>query len=230
MNNLIIIACHYGFDGYLINIENRLSAKMVEAMLYFVGELTSRLKEKVSHAEVLWYDAVTIEGDLWWQNRLNKLNKPFFDKCDGIFTNYCWRESFVQESIVADVDSSTVFMGVDVFGRNTFGGGQFNCDKAVLASYLAHQTSVALFAPGWTFENFPPTQCLAVEQTFWNSFEKCINICLWFFFSELISFLFFHIFSDLHLKRFQLPIHCWFSRGFGKYLFINGKVKINYIN
>jgi len=37
------------------------------------------------------YDSVTINGDLWWQNELNEHNKPFFDICDGIFTNYSWQ-------------------------------------------------------------------------------------------------------------------------------------------
>ena len=41
---------------------------------------------------VIWYDAVTIEGKLVWQNTLNGLNKPFFDACDGLWVNYTWKE------------------------------------------------------------------------------------------------------------------------------------------
>jgi endo-beta-N-acetylglucosaminidase D len=37
------------------------------------------------------YDAVTVNGDLGWQDKLNKYNKPFFDLCDGIFVNYTWK-------------------------------------------------------------------------------------------------------------------------------------------
>jgi endo-beta-N-acetylglucosaminidase D len=37
------------------------------------------------------YDAITVNGDLDWQNKLNKYNKPFFDLCDGLFANYTWK-------------------------------------------------------------------------------------------------------------------------------------------
>jgi hypothetical protein len=37
------------------------------------------------------YDAVTVNGKLGWQDKLNKYNKPFFDLCDGIFVNYTWK-------------------------------------------------------------------------------------------------------------------------------------------
>lgn len=40
---------------------------------------------------VIWYDAVTVEGRLQWQDSLTELNAPFFDACDGIFVNYTWR-------------------------------------------------------------------------------------------------------------------------------------------
>ena len=42
---------------------------------------------------VLWYDAVTADGELRWQDTLNEQNGCFFDACGGIFTNYCWKES-----------------------------------------------------------------------------------------------------------------------------------------
>ena len=37
------------------------------------------------------YDAITVKGELDWQNKLNKYNKPFFDLCDGLFANYTWK-------------------------------------------------------------------------------------------------------------------------------------------
>jgi mannosyl-glycoprotein endo-beta-N-acetylglucosaminidase len=90
VKNLIEIVLHYGFDGYLINIENRLPISLIEPMIYFVDCLTKELSLVLAHAQIIWYDAVTIEGKLEWQNQLNQLNKPFFDVCDGIFLNYCW--------------------------------------------------------------------------------------------------------------------------------------------
>lgn len=37
------------------------------------------------------YDAITVGGDLDWQDKLNEHNKPFFDLCDGLFVNYTWK-------------------------------------------------------------------------------------------------------------------------------------------
>lgn len=39
---------------------------------------------------VIRYDAVTVKGDLRWQNSLTPLNAPFFDLADALFVNYNW--------------------------------------------------------------------------------------------------------------------------------------------
>ena len=52
------------FDGWLVNIENKLTPEEVPKLLDFV----KLLKEKCGR--VIWYDAVTIEGELKWQNGL----------------------------------------------------------------------------------------------------------------------------------------------------------------
>lgn len=84
------------------------------------------------------------------------MNKAFFDLCDGILVNYTWKVgalflfpilnvmccfyvlsmkcffSTLQEDYpklsanVAGDRKFDVHMGIDVFGRNTFGGGQWN--------------------------------------------------------------------------------------------------------
>ena len=91
-----------------------------------------------SHTQVIWYDAVTVEGCLDWQNCVTPLNQPFFDACDAIFVNYSWAESGPVD-IAAHVGSrrTHVFMGVDVFGRGTFGGGGMNCRVALDAIQAA---------------------------------------------------------------------------------------------
>ena len=41
------------------------------------------------------YDSVTMSGQLLWQDKLNEMNKPFFDLCDGIFVNYTWKVGYL---------------------------------------------------------------------------------------------------------------------------------------
>jgi hypothetical protein len=45
-----------------------------------------------------------------------------------------------------------VYIGNDCFGRNTFGGGKLNIYLAANAILYHKQLSIALFAPGWTYE------------------------------------------------------------------------------
>ena len=49
------------------------------------------MQERCSRSQVIWYDAVTTEGNLTWQNTLNALNRPFFEASDAFFVNYTWK-------------------------------------------------------------------------------------------------------------------------------------------
>lgn len=92
---------------------------------------------------------------------LNERNEAFFRASDGIFTNYCWKEdeparSAARAEAAAGADGNRsrrwdVFMGIDCFGRNTYGGGGFDCDVA-LRAIRQSGVSAALFAPGWVWE------------------------------------------------------------------------------
>ena len=84
------------------------------------------------------YDAVTTEGILQWQDTLDDLNRPYFEAADGIFINYTWKEDTPhQAAAVAGARRHDVYMGVDVFGRNTYGGGGMTCDVALTAAKSA---------------------------------------------------------------------------------------------
>lgn len=85
------VAKERGFDGYLLNIEIGLGrgAEEARALASWITILQDQLVKKVGpHAQTIWYDSVTIRGDLWWQDRLNSANLPFFLESSGIFTNY----------------------------------------------------------------------------------------------------------------------------------------------
>jgi len=108
----------------------------------FVDYLTQAMHRSIGHSQVIWYDSVTKDGQLKWQDQLNGENKCFFDRCDGIFLNYGWdRNKLITscEAATPDVDAETVcpsgvasgrnydvYVGCDVFGRGCLGGGQFN--------------------------------------------------------------------------------------------------------
>ncbi len=72
----------------------------VVAVLLYSGAVPCRTlraatQKQCSRGQVIWYDAVTSEGKLTWQNSLNALNRRFFDACDSIFVNYAWKVTYI---------------------------------------------------------------------------------------------------------------------------------------
>nr|CAD1828842.1 unnamed protein product [Ananas comosus var. bracteatus] len=146
------LASALGFDGWLINLEVNLDSQLIDNLKEFLHHLTETMHSYVPGSLVIWYDAVTKDGQLDWQDQLNGKNKPFFDLCDGIFVNYTWNEKYPEYSAaVAGERKFDVYMGIDVFGRNTFGGGQWNTNVA-LDLLKKEDISAAIFAPGWVYE------------------------------------------------------------------------------
>ncbi|KAF8566571.1 hypothetical protein P879_07892 [Paragonimus westermani] len=126
-----------------------------------VTDFMRRLKSLGS--EVIWYDSVSWNGNLCYQNCLTEANKPFLNLgLDGLFTNYNWTRNLLrrcQSEAEDTVTSSRIFVGVDCFGRGCPGGGGLSTNialKLILDAMLERPDrplSVALFAPGWPFEN-----------------------------------------------------------------------------
>ena len=166
-NQLATLAAFLGFDGWIVNIENDIHPSRTPRLLHFLTCLTTAMHAAVPHSgTVVWYDAVTIHGVLEWQNTLNALNAPFFDVCDGIWINYTWERTTpaaVTHHLRQGSSGGTtahhsarkydVYMGVDAFGRGSYGGGGLGCPTALTAA-RSEGLSVALFACAWPFEKY----------------------------------------------------------------------------
>ncbi|GFR47376.1 hypothetical protein Agub_g9088 [Astrephomene gubernaculifera] len=173
-DSLVRLAAHGGFEGWLVNIENGLPRALLGNLRHFLAHLRAGMRAVVGpHAMVVWYDAITTEGRLVWQNALTPLNAPFFDAADALFVNYGWRrEGLRGVAEAAGSRAAEVYMGVDVFGRGTYGGGQFNCPQALAAARCAG-LSAALFAPGWVWEEFGRSGFEARQEAFWGGIQSC---------------------------------------------------------
>ncbi|XP_076916765.1 cytosolic endo-beta-N-acetylglucosaminidase 1-like [Bidens hawaiensis] len=198
------LAYALGFDGWLINMEVDLDAKKIPILIEFVKHLTSVMHSSVPGSLVIWYDSVTIEGRLWWQNQLNKHNKPFFDECDGIFVNYSWLRDYPRLSAAAAGDRKLdVYMGIDVFGRDTYGGGKWTTNAA-LNVIKKNDVSAAVFAPGWVYEEKQPTNFQTAQNRWWNLVEKSWDI------------------TQKYPK--DLPFYSNFDQGHGYHLSVGGNL------
>lgn len=60
-----------------------------------------------------------------------------------------------------------VYMGVDVHGRGSYGGGGNNVGVALRAAASAG-LSAALFAPGWVFENLDRQNFIELQEQWWT--------------------------------------------------------------
>ncbi|XP_048347399.1 cytosolic endo-beta-N-acetylglucosaminidase isoform X3 [Sphaerodactylus townsendi] len=169
---LAAIAQFYQFDGWLVNIENTLSAAAARNMPHFLRHLTDRVHQAVPGGKVVWYDSVLRNGELSWQNELNDKNQVYFDACDGFFTNYNWKEEqLLQTRDMAGERRCDVYVGVDVFGRGDVVGGGFDSNKS-LRLVRHHGLSVAIFAPGWVYEHLGATDFLHNENKFWGMLSE----------------------------------------------------------
>nr|VDD52949.1 unnamed protein product [Brassica oleracea] len=192
-----------GFDGWLINIENEIDEEQIPNLMEFVSHLTKVLHLSTPGALVIWYDSVTIHGDLKWQDHLNEKNKPFFDLCDGIFMNYTWKESYPKLSAeVAGDRKYDVYMGIDVFGRGSFGGGQWTVDTA-LDLLKRNNVSAAIFAPGWVYETAQPPNFHTAQNKWWSLVEKSWGI--------------------VQTYPQILPFYSDFNQGFGYHVSLEGR-------
>ncbi len=54
-DQLVSLACHHGFEGWLINIENRLTRRHVGVMQRFVAYLRARMRSVIGpNSMVIW--------------------------------------------------------------------------------------------------------------------------------------------------------------------------------
>ncbi|CAH0701499.1 unnamed protein product [Spodoptera exigua] len=218
---LVAIAKILKFDGYLLNVENKITQPTM--LLEFVKYFHRMLHEELPHATLLWYDSVTVSGTLNWQNKLNEKNMAFFEACDGLFTNYSWtKEDVASSAALAGSRVTDLYVGIDVWGRNFFGGGQFNTQEAVKVVHAAG-CSLAVFAPAWTHEMLSPEQfgtdsdpapvAMGEDMDLYEKFvlrDRALWGSLWPFLNTRVPN--------------QLPFQTSFCRGLGKKRFLYGEV------
>lgn len=86
---------------------------------------------------------------------------------DALFVNYWWdRTGPAHVAAVARERAADVYMGIDVHGRGTYGGGGDGVGAALTAARAAG-CSAALFAPAWVWENHPREDFERLQAAWW---------------------------------------------------------------
>ncbi|PON99445.1 Glycoside hydrolase [Trema orientale] len=74
VERLTELAVALGFDGLLLNMEVSLNISQIPILKTFVSHLTQTMHSAIPGSLVIWYDIVTIDGSLSYQNELNDKN------------------------------------------------------------------------------------------------------------------------------------------------------------
>lgn len=72
---LIRLAKFYRFEGWLLNVENSIHEGDIDKLIYFVKYLRDGIRAEIAESEIIWYDSITHDGVLKWQNALNSNNE-----------------------------------------------------------------------------------------------------------------------------------------------------------
>ncbi|KAK9486136.1 glycosyl hydrolase family 85-domain-containing protein [Lipomyces starkeyi] len=217
------LAKHYGFDGYLLNMETTMgSPAEARELLHFIEYLKFCLHKVIGpEARVIWYDSLTTDNRIDYQDALNMTTLPFFRAADGLFTNYFWEDKQVFEGadLAGMLFRLDLWTGLDVWGRNVQYPAKWEIGKA-LSRIEASGTSLALFAPAWIYEELGSKDFETNDFSFWydkvdNETKRNISI------SEFIRP---HPAPVLQTENYQM-FYTSFNTGHGQKFFVNGKAE-----
>jgi mannosyl-glycoprotein endo-beta-N-acetylglucosaminidase len=154
-DKLIEVAEYYGFDGWFINQETaggnaQTAINMRDFMIYF---------QENSDLEIEWYDAMTENGNVSWQNQLNSLNDWYFQWGDTLvsetmFLNFWWNSTLLNNSrtLAQSLGRSEyeLFSGIDVEANGYNSSINWS---APFPAGLPHVTSLGIYRPDWCFNS-----------------------------------------------------------------------------
>lgn len=189
VDKLIQSATEMGFDGWFINQETESidEAKLTPEHSKLMQELIKEFKANAGDKlEIMWYDSMTEEGEMDWQNSLTDKNDYFLidgDKnavADSMFLNFWWTsQKFVEEELVKAAKKKAKEIGVDPYsiyaGIDTQANGTTTPIRWDLIEEATNKTftSLGLYCPSWTyFSSDSPDAFQDKESKYWvNEFS-----------------------------------------------------------
>jgi len=174
-DKLIEVARYYGFDGWFINQEtnggDETTAARMQAFMKYI-------EVQAPDVELMWYDAMLLNGQVSWQDGLNENNAPFFQDgdervSDTMFLDFGWsgadQSTSQQTALALDRSPYDLFAGVDVQANG------YNTNvlwDAVFPEGEAAQTSLGLYVPSWTYHSAESQpQYYENARAFWTGFS-----------------------------------------------------------
>lgn len=165
-DKLVEAAQVYGFDGWFINQETEGTAQepLTEEHGARMQEFLAYFKEQAPELQLIYYDSMTIDGKMKWQNALTKKNMAFLRKedgtriADGMFINFGWTDSGMVSSQLLrssaelarqqEIDPYDLYAGIDLQSNGYGTMVRWNLFENPEGGT---HTSLGLYCPSWAF-------------------------------------------------------------------------------
>ena len=167
VDKLIEVAETYNFEGWFINQEtqgteeNPLTVEHVSLMQEFIKQY----KEKAGDSQqLMWYDSMTKDGEIDWQNTLNDKNDIFLidgegnKVSDSMFLNFWWtNKELIEKELLKNSDKNASKLGIDPYSLYAGIDTQANGTTTPIRWDLLEKspgktfTSLGLYCPSWTY-------------------------------------------------------------------------------
>ena len=170
IDKLIEVAEYFGFDGWFINQETEggesdpngaLTAEHAALMQEFIKAFKAKAGDAL---EIMWYDSMTVDGEMDWQNALTDKNKFFIvgeDQeaiADSMFLNFWWNtNTYAPDELLNASKEKAAELGVDPYDLYAGIDVQANGYNTPVRWNLfapdgqAPYTSLGLYCPSWTY-------------------------------------------------------------------------------
>lgn len=166
-DKLIQAARVYGFDGWFINQETEGTGEepLTEEHADKMKEFLAYFKAQAPELELIYYDSMTDEGQVVWQNALTEKNAVFMkdggrDIADGMFVNFGWKDGTPGgRELLKDSVSLAAERGIDPYDLYAGIDLQSSGDLTRVNWKLFENpeggtyTSLGLYCPSWAFSS-----------------------------------------------------------------------------
>lgn len=160
------VAHTYGFDGWFINQESEGddTAKLTKAHADLMQEFIAAFKAENPDLELVYYDSMTVDGEMDWQNALTDKNAAYMVDAEGnamsdsMFLNFWWTEDKLadQELLKASAEKAAE-IGADPYdlyaGMDVQANGYMTPERWDLFENPegGTYTSLGLYCPSWAW-------------------------------------------------------------------------------
>jgi endo-beta-N-acetylglucosaminidase D/PKD repeat protein len=181
IDKLIEVCNTIGFDGWFINEETGLTvgendfidqeetakegAKINSNHAELLQEFIKEFKEKSQdELEIMWYDSLTKDGEMDWQNSLTEKNDYFLIDGDGekvsdsMFLNFWWtNKSLAEKQLLKESNERALELGINPYDLYAGIDLQANGVGTSIRWDLFEDenkvpyTSLGLYCPSWTY-------------------------------------------------------------------------------